>query len=242
MNFSAAAGHRGTPFERLEVIEDSAPHSGPLNMAIDEVLLEDLGETPALRIYRWSAPTVSFGCFAQAAPIRTAYPRWQLVRRWTGGGVVEHGLDTTYSLLVPRAHPFARQAVADTYQTIHQAVALALARVGWGTATLSSQEASPAPRASHACFTNPVRHDLMFDGRKIAGAAQRRTRFGLLHQGSIQGPAGMGGTEPADILGETLADELGRNRETRDLNAEQRAAARDLVASKYGTNRWLERF
>jgi lipoate-protein ligase A len=36
------------------------------------------------------------------------------------------------------------------------------------------------------CFIAPVRNDLLANGRKIAGGAQRRTKRGLLHQGSIQ--------------------------------------------------------
>ena len=40
--------------------------------------------------------------------------------------------------------------------------------------------------SGYNCFANPVRADVMMDGRKIAGAAQRRTRRGLLQQGSIQ--------------------------------------------------------
>lgn len=37
------------------------------------------------------------------------------------------------------------------------------------------------------CFEAPVMHDVVVAGRKAAGGAQRRTKRGLLHQGSIQG-------------------------------------------------------
>src|SRR5262249_17430586 len=38
------------------------------------------------------------------------------------------------------------------------------------------------------CFAGFEKSDLLWQGRKIAGAAQRRTREGLLIQGSVQPP------------------------------------------------------
>jgi lipoate-protein ligase A len=38
------------------------------------------------------------------------------------------------------------------------------------------------------CFVGAEKFDVLWHGRKIAGAAQRRTRTGLLIQGSIQPP------------------------------------------------------
>jgi lipoate-protein ligase A len=38
------------------------------------------------------------------------------------------------------------------------------------------------------CFVGAEKFDVLWHGRKIAGAAQRRTRTGLLIQGSLQPP------------------------------------------------------
>ena len=36
------------------------------------------------------------------------------------------------------------------------------------------------------CFVEPAKYDVILEGQKIAGAGQRRTRSGLLHQGTLQ--------------------------------------------------------
>jgi lipoate-protein ligase A len=55
------------------------------------------------------------------------------------------------------------------------------------------------------CFAGPVRYDVMSGSRKIAGGAQRRTKRGLLHQGSIQG-TGLG-ADFAAVFASHLAGE-----------------------------------
>ena len=107
-----------------------------------------------------------------------------VVRRWTGGGSVLHGEDLTYSLVTPATDPASLHGPAAIYAALHGAIRDALRAEG-SEAELAAQA---APKISDACFANPVRDDVMLRGRKIAGAAQRRTRGGFLHQGSIQIP------------------------------------------------------
>src|SRR5580698_7976 len=88
-------------FETLEFRFDPEPRTAPLNMAMDEIILKKTS-APVLRIYRWLRPAVSFGCFEKFFTVEKMHPGRELVRRWTGGGVVLHGDDLTYSLMVPR--------------------------------------------------------------------------------------------------------------------------------------------
>ena len=37
----------------------------------------------------------------------------------------------------------------------------------------------------HFCMAKPTKYDVIIDGRKVGGAAQRRTKEGFLHQGTI---------------------------------------------------------
>ena len=74
-------------FPSLELFLDREPHSAAVNMAIDEALLTAAG-TPVLRVYHWAKKAVSFGYFERFQPVRAAYPDREIVRRWTGGGVV----------------------------------------------------------------------------------------------------------------------------------------------------------
>ena len=180
-------------FEELLVLRDETPHAAALNMALDEVLLRAVS-VPTLRLYRWAGSAVSFGYFGRYEEVRRAWPEREMVRRWTGGGVVPHGDDFTYSLMVPRGHALARVTAAESYRAIHEAVAQALA----GSATLAGAAAAPS---GSACFENPVTSDVLIAGRKAAGAAQRRTSAGMLHQGSVQLASG---TCDSEVFAERL--------------------------------------
>jgi lipoate-protein ligase A len=211
----------------ISLFDDATPHRAAMNMAIDEALL-GLISAPLLRVYRWAGPAVSFGYFERWEPVRAAHPGRDAVRRWTGGGVVLHGEDFTYSLLIPSVRGAGARTPADSYRLIHGALRRALADAGIA--------AEPAPSAtgkvSHACFENPVLHDVLVRGQKVAGAAQRRTRAGLIHQGSIQSldlPPGFGAA---------FAARLGKV--VREQAFDITSAAGRLVAEKYGTRAWLE--
>ncbi len=217
--------HRWLP--EISFYDDLPPHPAAMNMAIDEALLGIL-RRPVLRAYRWARPAVSFGYFQEWAPVLAAWPGRDAVRRWTGGGVVPHGEDWTYSLLLPRGSAGRGANAAETYAAVHGALCGALRDAGIDAAPA----ASAGPKVSQACFENPVRHDVLAAGRKIAGAAQRRTRAGLLHQGSIQGLA-----LPADF-GLRFAGRLAAS--VRSHGFDVTGAAEMLAAEKYGTARWLE--
>ena len=243
------------PLAELLVVDDPDPHPAALNMALDEVLLGGLAGVALLRCYRWLRPSVSFGCFGQSAAVRAGYPAAALVRRWTGGGIVEHGRDFTYTLLVPRALPLSALPASESYRHIHGAVASALAAVGWPPVEAAAvagapQPASLPPEGNGAapflkpCFANPVAFDLLAAGQKIAGGAQRRTRHGLLHQGSIQGAFFAAGLSEDRWrgLGESLAAALAREFTPAPIQAATFAAAEALAARKYGASAWTERF
>jgi lipoyl(octanoyl) transferase len=154
-------------------------------MAIDECLLTSGPHAePILRIYGWSRPALSIGCLQRLAG---AAPDWEVVRRPTGGGHVEHGEDLTYTLIFPPTHALARGDRFASYAQVHEAVAAALAQLALDTKLAAEEQHDPdIPREDMHCFHSPARHDVMAtDGSKLAGAAQRRTRNGTLHQGSI---------------------------------------------------------
>ena len=89
--------------------------------------------------------------------------------------------------------------------------------------------------SGYNCFANPVRADVMMNGRKIAGAAQRRTRRGLLQQGSIQGI-----TMNTD-LAEKFAQALSTNCSEFEINEEVFQRAREIAQQKYGSDSWLRK-
>src|SRR5437879_3855418 len=150
-------------------------------MAIDEVLL-GTKRSAILRFYRWYAPSVSFGYFVRFAEACEIARNRATVRRWTGGGIVPHGEDLTYSIMIGSRDDAFASASKIIYQRVHLALGSALREIGIVSALVQTE----ATKISDACFANPVVSDVIENGRKIAGAAQRKTRSGLLHQGSIQ--------------------------------------------------------
>ena len=217
-------------FERLIEIRDPAPHSAALNMALDEVLLAGARE-PMLRLYRWERPAVSFGYFGKFAPVAAAWPGRELVRRMTGGGIVPHGGDLTYSLIVPGNHVFAERSPREIYRAVHETIAAALLTVG----VVSALANAPEEHGSGACFENPAEFDLLAHGKKIAGAAMRRTRCGLLLQGSVQE------LPTTVVLGSQMPAAFGVQIVTREISPSEFSEAVSLTRSKYATAEWTER-
>ena len=210
----------------LDVFVDVVPQSAPLNMAIDEALLQSVTR-PALRFYQWHRPALSFGYFGAFADVAHEAAERELVRRWTGGGIVLHGDDLTYSVVLPGRSTSAPRAI---YSQIHGAIRAAL------PCNMGVELAShAAPKVSESCFAKPVEADVLLAGRKIAGAAQRRTRAGLLHQGSIQHDG-----LPADFA-DRFASALCPSFRRAEASAELLHKAQIIADQKYATAEWLQR-
>jgi len=172
------------PFPVLRGWCDPVARSGPECMAVDELLLQGLAEDPVLRFYDWEGAWVSVGYFGDLEAAQEVFGESvSLVRRWTGGGVVDHRDDMTYSLMIPRGHAVAKTRGAESYAAIHAAVVEALRACGVEARLI----AVDGEGDSAQCFEKPVAWDVVdATGNKLAGAGQRRTRWGLLHQGSVQ--------------------------------------------------------
>lgn len=164
---------------------DSGPGRPAVNMAWDEALLDFVGaeRTPVFRVYGWTEPAVTFGYFQSFELVRRITGCQHPVRRPTGGGIVRHGNDLTYALVLPAGHWWYRLRATESYRTLHKWIGKAISRLG-----LEPELAASRSDAGHTgeCFVGHEQFDLVLAGKKIAGAAQRRTQAGLLIQGSIQ--------------------------------------------------------
>jgi len=226
----------------LTIYHDESPHSAAMNMAIDETLLE-AAVVPTIRFYRWRSPALSFGYFGKFSDVGNYAAERDLVRRWTGGGIVFHGDDLTYSIVIPASDPVFDESSIAVYEKIHRALCEALN--GIGTQAVVAGDTDPGglvdgiraavSASGYNCFANPVRADIMINGRKIAGAAQRRTRRGLLQQGSIQGT-----TTNTDLV-EKFAQALSTNCSEIEISEELFQRAQELEQRKYGTESWLRK-
>jgi lipoate-protein ligase A len=216
--------------DSLHVYDDLKPKPAALNMAVDEALLAHAA-MPILRFYRWQQPSLSFGYFGRHSDAVSQAQGRELVRRWTGGGIVPHGDDLTYSVIIPRTDSFFSKSSPEIYAAVHDAIRQALEVIEIG-ATLAGQAAA---RVSENCFANPVRADVISNGRKIAGAAHRRSRAGLLHQGSIQHAC------LPDRFRADFAGALCQKAEFQTLSQEILARAASIAETKYATAEWLTR-
>ncbi|GAB4173010.1 MAG: hypothetical protein Fur0032_12510 [Terrimicrobiaceae bacterium] len=211
---------------------DLEPRGPTVQMAIDELLLEYKPASPVLRHYLWDGRCASFGVFQSHHTARAEAPGYTLVRRWTAGGVVRHDRDWTFSLVLPSGSAQAGERPGAVYCWIHRAVASVLGRRGIDCRLAGAGDQIAGP----SCFQSPASGDVLGkDGTKLCGGAQRRTKSGVLHQGSLQGVF----VEP-DFLNE-LASAMYEYCEAWEPGPEILAAANGLAASKYGSASWLNR-
>ncbi len=175
------------PLTKLCLWNDLATdRDGATNMAVDEALLSWSAASgkSVLRFYRWAGPALSFGYFLPLADAEAERrPDEELIRRWTGGGLVHHADAFTWSLTVPRTEAFHRLRPAHSYGRLHAVLSSALNDAGLGPVSVTPPETTAPPGG--LCAEAPAPGDLIRAGQKLAGAGQRRTRHGLLHQGVI---------------------------------------------------------
>lgn len=220
------------------------------NMAVDFLLLQRHPgpPQPRFRHYRWRGPAFTFGYSQRLAFVQetlAAELPTDLCRRPTGGGIVDHRDDWTYALVLPRGHPLEEERASESYRVVHAALAAAL-RAG-GVPAEVKPACDPAPPEggcgpAGVCFQRAERFDVVHggSGAKLAGAAQKRSRHGLLFQGSIA--RAFVGPLDWDAFGTAFVAALGR-----EIGAEPVATPwpefqpeeLEGLIEQYGSSEWL---
>ncbi len=216
------------PFFRLLVCD---PACGPQHMAYDEAVAL-LAVLPTLRVYSWERPEFTIGYATRWQEALLATGDHPTTRRITGGGIVAHGWDITFALMLPSTTPAAILPASLLYSKIHAVVQDALGEeFGIATNLVSGEKRSP----SNECFRAPVSSDLIYDGKKILGGAQRRLRQGILYQGSLRvdlAPASFAKALAARLAPITREDEL---------SLAERNLASSLENERYRCPKWNEK-
>ncbi|MBI2927369.1 MAG: hypothetical protein HYY24_16865 [Verrucomicrobia bacterium] len=208
-------------------------------MALDEALLEAaprLGR-PLLRFYAWSEPAASFGYSQHYGDVARWTELRPLIRRPTGGGLVPHANDWTYSLVFPPGHSWYALPAVASYRRLHEWLYQAFARMRVAT----SLSPSPQKELPGRCFVGAEQFDLLCEGRKIAGAAQRRTRLGLLIQGSIQPPGRADRAAWQQAVRDVAAEEFRVRWEPWFPSPALLARVRELAEQKYSQAAYTEK-
>lgn len=150
------------------------------NMAMDFLLLRRYPQPHArFRHYEWHRPSFTFGYSQKIAFVceqlaGQADESLDLCRRPTGGGIVDHREDWTYSLIIPRGHPLEEARATESYREIHITLTAALQKQG--VAAEVKPECEPPEDGqtcgpSGVCFQRAERYDVVHSrsGEKIAG-------------------------------------------------------------------------
>jgi lipoate-protein ligase A len=168
---------------------DEKPGSGSWNMSVDEYLFQSLDEegTTYLRFYAWRRPTVSLGYSQPVAQVVDVdYCRnngIDIVRRVTGGKLVLHHDEVTYSVSSSDDKMFTSN-LTDSYRLISEALVRGLEEMGI-QACLAASTPESYSRSQVPCFTHPAKNEVEVDGQKIVGSAQKRVGKTFLQHGSI---------------------------------------------------------
>jgi lipoate-protein ligase A len=156
-------------------------------MARDTALLARAANTSetVFSVYSWNRPTLSFGRHQPATGrynidrIRAA--GLDVVRRPTGGRVILHDHEVTYSVTAPIEDS---EPLREAYSRINRILVDGLARLGVVAGLAAPSERAPAP-SIRPCFETPGEGELVADGAKLVGSAQWRDGGALLQHGSI---------------------------------------------------------
>jgi lipoate-protein ligase A len=190
-----------------------------------------------------------------------------IVRRPTGGKAVLHEHELTYSLVAAIDHPLFTSDILETYRVISACIVAALKRIGLAPEMVSQGRSAAGTPLEGYCFAAPSKYELLVMGRKICGSAQVRGGGTFLQHGSllididpVRAAAAMG-IEAASISRSTttLREQLGRHTESEELarilreafedtlgihlaeavlTGPEEALKQELLAGKYGTDRW----
>ncbi len=180
-------------------------------MEVDQAMLQQAEhcKSMVLRIYRWETPTLSLGHFQRDSDIPSdeAWSQIDRVTRKTGGGAIVHDHELTYSLVIPHVQnqhdsqpteisqhasstpSFGTKGPSElVYRAIHIGLVKGLQDLGLNAALAEECtckiDGVPANQ-SFLCFERRSPVDIVVDGAKVVGSAQRRNQFGLLQHGSV---------------------------------------------------------
>ena len=217
------------------------------HMALDETVVKFRPADVSLRFFHWDcAAAVTYGYAQSYQDVRRVLPEGfsgSATRRPTGGGIVFHEDDLTFSLVFQ--HP---GKPTDIYQNLHAQIVRSL--IGRGKKGISLEgsvsKESYRPSQNHlanACFVNPVENDVLAaDGHKILGGALRRFGTTVLYQGSLQVP----GARTVPLFKQTIIEAvrafLAVDLKPCSMDDALLQSARVLARKCYQTSAWKEKF
>ena len=173
---------------------DTGPCDGPTNMAIDEALLASFdadNSLPVLRLYGWAPATLSLGRFQHAEAVldldRCRTSGTQVVRRITGGGVIYHTAELTYSLVCAPHHLPPAASIKESFRILTSFLLSLYRNLGLDASYAIDRLPAGTPLGERTpfCFAGKESYDILIGTKKIGGNAQRRLKNVIFQHGSI---------------------------------------------------------
>jgi lipoyl(octanoyl) transferase len=253
---------------------DAGPLDGPSNMALDEALLccfDAQRSLPVLRLYGWNPPALSVGRYQDAGAALNlelcAADGVPLVRRMTGGGIIFHAQELTYSMVCSPEHIGEVLGVKEGFRRLCGFLLGTYQRLGLESAFAADLNLAGERLGGRAafCFAGKEEFDVLVNGRKIGGNAQRRLRGAILQHGSIPlesrvrdalrylkdpAPGAAGAVSLAELglrpelatlkgmLVEAFQERLGVRLQLSELSTEEADTAAQLEEKKYRCDQW----
>ncbi len=233
---------------------------GAWNMSVDQALLESVEATrvPVLRLYQWSAPTLSLGYFQKVAEREqhAASQTAQTVRRSTGGGAILHHRDLTYSIALPMSQ-ISAGARLGLYRDMHESIAAALAEFGIRVLPHRVDQGWTGVQNAFLCFQRRTDEDLVASGYKVLGSAQRRSRSATLQHGSLLLTASdlapelpgvtcltgkpVAARDLSTLIAEKVGNRLSITWNSGSLTESDKGRAKKVQDERFGARNWLFR-
>lgn len=213
-------------------------------MAVDELLVSSFA--PCIRFFNWNTrPQATFGYIQKIEQAKAELKNLGIssfTRRITGGGLVLHKDDLTFSLVFDLP---SRIQPGLIYTALHGAIQEELKKAGF-LASFYEGKSDYKPQTSAGqvqnCFTNPVADDLMQDGKKVLGGALRRFDKRVLYQGSLQIKDAESQKAKDALLKGFLKYLSADTFENYTLSQDFINKAKHLAETKYKSEDWLNKF
>lgn len=163
-------------------------------MAVDEALLRSFApplSLPVLRLYGWTPPALSLGRYQKAVDIldleRCRDEGVAVVRRVTGGGVIYHADELTYSLVCSPGQIPPASSIKDSFRLLTGFLLRFYRTLGLDVcyAAESAPKGTCFGERTAFCFAGRESFDILANGCKIGGNAQRRLKDVIFQHGSI---------------------------------------------------------
>jgi lipoate-protein ligase A len=170
----------------------SIPASAQYNMALDKsIFTRYLNDgIPVLRVYAWEAPSFTYGVSQHpeteidlAACLLEGV---QVAQRMTGGGVLFHHREITYSFVCSKDDIGEASDVFVSYRRSCAFLTHFYKSFGLKPSfAVESADFRDQSAAHQLCSASREKYDILLNGRKIGGNAQKRSRQAIFQHGSI---------------------------------------------------------